>query len=331
MGYKDYYKILDVNFDASLEKIREQYLFLIQAWHPDKFRAPAQKAKAEEKTKEINEAYDTLSDIKKRARYDVEWRARQVGKRESIPRESPPSTSVSGRTVRTPDLTETMKARGSCLFGTIVVVVCILGIRKIYSESRRIDVSDIASINTTAPLITALPSSVHLRPTQTTTLPTQFTQTFNGQVALPQNVRARLPTEYEFNNVPSIWDINNISQLDLRSPGTRSYNVTVSRGDKLLWAYYWCAADTATLQANLEYLSVDFVIDDYSLSESALLLSDRNITNWSCRYWVTILSDWESGTVIELDIRYSFSNTVFDGYENYLPGDYSFGLIVGVK
>jgi hypothetical protein len=46
------------------ENIKEQYHFLIQAWHPDKFSNPIQKAKAEEKTKEINEAYSVLKDPK---------------------------------------------------------------------------------------------------------------------------------------------------------------------------------------------------------------------------------------------------------------------------
>lgn len=67
---KDYYEILEVQPTATLEEIKEQYYFLIQAWHPDKFRSPRQKAKAEEKSKEINIAYGVLKDIAKRAEYD---------------------------------------------------------------------------------------------------------------------------------------------------------------------------------------------------------------------------------------------------------------------
>ena len=67
---KDYYAILDVPPTASQETIREQYLFLIQAWHPDKFSNPAQKTKAEEKCKHINLAYDVLKNLQKRAEYD---------------------------------------------------------------------------------------------------------------------------------------------------------------------------------------------------------------------------------------------------------------------
>ncbi len=67
---KDYYAILELPPTASQEEIREQYLLLIQAWHPDKFANAAQKAKAEETCKQINIAYDTLRDAEKRARYD---------------------------------------------------------------------------------------------------------------------------------------------------------------------------------------------------------------------------------------------------------------------
>ncbi len=69
---KDYYAILEIPPTTSSEAIREQYLFLIQAWHPDKFRTAAQKAKAEEKCKQINIAYDILKDVQKRAEYDRE-------------------------------------------------------------------------------------------------------------------------------------------------------------------------------------------------------------------------------------------------------------------
>jgi len=67
---KDYYAILEVPPTATQEEIREQYYFLIQAWHPDKFRNPQQKAKAEEKSKEVNIAYAVLKDFAKRAEYD---------------------------------------------------------------------------------------------------------------------------------------------------------------------------------------------------------------------------------------------------------------------
>ncbi len=82
---KDYYEILELPSDATQEEIREQYYFLIQAWHPDKFPRPAQKARAEERSKEINIAYSVLKDVQKRAKYDSEHRVRTLTSREDDP------------------------------------------------------------------------------------------------------------------------------------------------------------------------------------------------------------------------------------------------------
>ncbi len=61
---KDYYKILGVPKTASKEEIKKAYRKLAQQYHPDK------KNGDENKFKEVNEAYSTLSDDKKRAQYD---------------------------------------------------------------------------------------------------------------------------------------------------------------------------------------------------------------------------------------------------------------------
>jgi curved DNA-binding protein len=67
MDYKDYYKILGVARDASESEIRKAYRKLALQFHPDKNPGSKQ---AEERFKEINEAYQVLSDAKKRAHYD---------------------------------------------------------------------------------------------------------------------------------------------------------------------------------------------------------------------------------------------------------------------
>ncbi len=64
---KDYYNILGVSPDASQEEIKRAYRRLVLKFHPD--RNPGNR-EAEEKFKEINEAYEVLSDPEKRARYD---------------------------------------------------------------------------------------------------------------------------------------------------------------------------------------------------------------------------------------------------------------------
>lgn len=67
MEYKDYYKTLGVERNASADEVRKAYRKLAMQFHPD--RNPGDK-QAEEKFKEINEAYQVLSDPQKRARFD---------------------------------------------------------------------------------------------------------------------------------------------------------------------------------------------------------------------------------------------------------------------
>ncbi|HEY9075118.1 MAG TPA: J domain-containing protein [Anaerolineaceae bacterium] len=67
MEYKDYYKILGVERSANSDEIKRAYRNLAKKYHPD--RNPGNR-QAEEKFKEINEAYEVLSDTEKRGRYD---------------------------------------------------------------------------------------------------------------------------------------------------------------------------------------------------------------------------------------------------------------------
>ncbi len=80
---KDYYKILELEFYATQERIVEQHRFLLHAWHPDKFPTKEQKIKAEERVKDINEAYSILGDPDKRAKYDREFRTSKSPARRS--------------------------------------------------------------------------------------------------------------------------------------------------------------------------------------------------------------------------------------------------------
>jgi len=64
---KRYYKILGLPPNASPRRIKEQYRKLAKTYHPDRLMDPAEKAHFEEKFKEINEAYEALAEIVKRA------------------------------------------------------------------------------------------------------------------------------------------------------------------------------------------------------------------------------------------------------------------------
>jgi DnaJ-class molecular chaperone len=63
---KDYYKVLGITKDSSEEQIKKAYRKMALKYHPDKNKSPG----AEEKFKEIAEAYEVLSDPKKKEVYD---------------------------------------------------------------------------------------------------------------------------------------------------------------------------------------------------------------------------------------------------------------------
>ncbi|PKA66914.1 DnaJ protein like ANJ1 [Apostasia shenzhenica] len=83
----DYYKTLQINRNAKDDDLRKAYRRLAMKWHPDK--NPRNKKEAEDKFKEISEAYDVLSDPQKRAIYD------QFGE-EGLNGQVPPSAGGAG-------------------------------------------------------------------------------------------------------------------------------------------------------------------------------------------------------------------------------------------
>ena len=68
MKFRDYYEVLGVSRDASDAEIRKAFRKLARKYHPD---VAEDKAAAEEKFKELNEAYEVLNDPEKRKKYDA--------------------------------------------------------------------------------------------------------------------------------------------------------------------------------------------------------------------------------------------------------------------
>lgn len=86
---KDYYKILQVAPDASTEVIQMAYKALAKKYHPD--LNPGQEEAAQEKMKDVNEAYEILSDKDKRWQYDqIYYRQEKTAQKTSYTAPEPP-------------------------------------------------------------------------------------------------------------------------------------------------------------------------------------------------------------------------------------------------
>src|SRR5215471_9891435 len=95
--YKDYYKILGVPKTANAKEVKSAYRKLAREWHPDV--NPTRKKQAEEKFKDISEAYEVLGDAEKRKTYDTlgsDWqqRARTAQNSQQYARSNGPAGGV---------------------------------------------------------------------------------------------------------------------------------------------------------------------------------------------------------------------------------------------
>jgi curved DNA-binding protein CbpA len=89
---KDYYQILEIHPDASLEVMNNAYRALVRKYHPDLYHT-SDKSRMEGRMREINEAYNVLSNTNSRAEYDRRYTKRQ--------NKRPAASAIPSQAVRT--------------------------------------------------------------------------------------------------------------------------------------------------------------------------------------------------------------------------------------
>jgi hypothetical protein len=117
---ENYYSILEISESATPEEITQAYRLLLQVWHPDRFHHnPTLLTKAEQKSRDINVAFETLSNSELKQRYDDGLRTSRA--RQGQHEERKPSVDQV-RTPRCPNLTcrSTLRVKAK----TIVIVTC---------------------------------------------------------------------------------------------------------------------------------------------------------------------------------------------------------------
>ena len=138
----------------------------------------------------------------------------------------------------------------------------------------------------------------------------------------PAEPLAYRPSADESLNVPSL--LSQVTYRDPTTPQTLTYPATVDAASTWRWGFSWCAIDSARLTEILKPLTVSFYVNGRQMPASAFLVHayTRPSNGWQCQRWSTILTDWPSGKMVELEIRYDLSQGIYDGEANYSAGEY---------
>ncbi len=153
---KDYYGILEVNEKASQEIIEKAYKTLVKKYHPDLYSS-VQKKEAEMKLKDINEAYNILSDNFLRSQYDLELQRERnsAQKKENIINNEKNTAKKNSRNIfkNEEDKPKTKYVRNKSNVGTIFGIIDLVrdlwGNRPQKNEKKKMDQKDWLAVGLT--------------------------------------------------------------------------------------------------------------------------------------------------------------------------------------
>ena len=179
------------------------------------------------------------------------------------------------------------------------------------------------SASTPIPELVFPPTSTHTPPPTTT--PTPQPLPWSGILS------ARPPGLQEINQ-NSLWVVNLVDVTDLHYPGSESFSGKAQKDREYLFPAYWCATDAATLQNNLQDVSIQLLLNGEEIpAESIFTYNYDSNSGWKCLYRSTILSGWKQNIQYVLEFRLTIAKELFDGQSRYAAGTYTHKLIVDAQ
>ena len=152
---KNYYEILEVNPKASKEIIDKAYRVLAKKYHPDLHNGKRQQY-AEQKIKEINEAYNVLSDEFLREQYDSELEKEIAKKYERYYQQrTQQNTSTVNNKTKEDDLAERMKKHKTGSIGAIIELLKQL-IKDMKNKEKRQEMKEVTQKDIIAIILTII-------------------------------------------------------------------------------------------------------------------------------------------------------------------------------
>ncbi len=126
-------------------------------------------------------------------------------------------------------------------------------------------------------------------------------------------------------------DLAQESYDDLSLPGeTYTYTVPLKDSQQILWGYFWCAADQATLEQNFQNIKLDFTLNGVKQTSEDLFSEDFPNQGQACRVVAYNLDQWPAGEH-HLQMLVTFKTKINDGMGEYPKGVFTYDYAVYVK